>query len=397
VRCLQLRLPEPEREDRTASLEFAVEENTPLTPSQPETSAGSFDDDGAMSDAQSFWHRFGRAAALLLMATTAHLWLLGTSQGPFEQSDPAVVAEAVEPAAVEAAAATEGVALRQANARGSSPAPRGTPAPAGSSEGERETTSLMGSGEAAPAEAVAASRSRLATAGRTPAQRAAPLTQLARVDGRGASAPAARQTANPNLGPAATAGADPDPAPAPEAARGTMENGASAGSEPAVLVLDEGAEPTAPALGASSEPLNAPEPREAAPVAPVATEAAAADKTSAAGPAAEPRNEESFVRKILEEYATAFERLDVQAAKAVWPTVDARALARAFRQLEAQQLTFDSCGITISGRDANARCLGDSGYQPKVGARAMQITPREWTFNLARNDDGWQIVQATVR
>ncbi|MEO8521985.1 MAG: hypothetical protein ABI603_11510 [Acidobacteriota bacterium] len=109
------------------------------------------------------------------------------------------------------------------------------------------------------------------------------------------------------------------------------------------------------------------------------------------------RREEEIVREVLREYAQAFERLDVQAAKALWPTVDDRALQRAFQQLDGQQLRFASCGVSVSGRDANARCRGDATYRPKVGSRTLRLTSREWTFNLSRDNDRWQIVNATLQ
>lgn len=108
------------------------------------------------------------------------------------------------------------------------------------------------------------------------------------------------------------------------------------------------------------------------------------------------RRDEEIVRQVLQDYARAYERLDVQAAKAIYPTVDSQALQRAFEQLDAQQLAFASCGVVLTGRDANARCRGDATYRPKVGSRTLRLTAREWTFNLSRDNDRWQIVKATL-
>jgi hypothetical protein len=108
-------------------------------------------------------------------------------------------------------------------------------------------------------------------------------------------------------------------------------------------------------------------------------------------------DQRQLVRDLLQRYVSAFERLDVDAAKAVWPTVDGKALRRAFSQLAAQHLTFESCGITIAGSGANARCRGQATFHPRVGSRPLHLSSREWTFQLARADDGWQIVDATVR
>jgi hypothetical protein len=108
-------------------------------------------------------------------------------------------------------------------------------------------------------------------------------------------------------------------------------------------------------------------------------------------------SEEELVRRLLAEYAGAYERLDVGAAKAVWPTVDGKALKRAFAQLSAQRVTLQSCGITISGRTANARCQGSATYQPRIGSRPVQIASREWTFDLSKQDTNWRIVNTLVR
>ncbi|MEP6594021.1 MAG: hypothetical protein ABJC51_10030, partial [Acidobacteriota bacterium] len=104
-----------------------------------------------------------------------------------------------------------------------------------------------------------------------------------------------------------------------------------------------------------------------------ASAAMPASPTTAPDHAVALRRDEEIVREVLREYAQAFERLDVQAAKALWPTVDGRALQRAFQQLDGQQLRFASCGVSVSGRDANARCRGDATYRPKVGSRTLRL------------------------
>jgi hypothetical protein len=102
------------------------------------------------------------------------------------------------------------------------------------------------------------------------------------------------------------------------------------------------------------------------------------------------------VLEVLNRYRHAFETMDVRAAKAVWPTLDARRLQRAFEQLDRQRVQFDECGVLIRGRDANASCRGDATYQPKVGSKPVRLTRREWTFDLSRDEAGWQIVNAEI-
>ena len=102
------------------------------------------------------------------------------------------------------------------------------------------------------------------------------------------------------------------------------------------------------------------------------------------------------VLEVLNRYRRAFETMDVRAAKAVWPTLDARRLQRAFERLDGQQVQFDECGVLIRGRDANASCRGDATYQPKVGSKPVRLTSRKWTFDLSRDEAGWQIVNAEI-
>lgn len=122
----------------------------------------------------------------------------------------------------------------------------------------------------------------------------------------------------------------------------------------------------------------------------------APERIITAAPIVEP-DQKALVNRVLEQYAAAYGRLDAEAAKLVYPGVNESALRRAFRQLETQRLTFDSCGITISGSGANARCQGEAAYRPRVGPRSLQRASREWTFDLAKADDGWHIVKARVR
>jgi hypothetical protein len=108
-------------------------------------------------------------------------------------------------------------------------------------------------------------------------------------------------------------------------------------------------------------------------------------------------SEEELVRQLLDEYTGAFERRDVGATKALYPTVDGKALARAYEQIASQRLTLESCGITISGSTANARCRGSATFRPRIGTRPVQIASREWTFDFSKQDTSWRIVNTYVR
>jgi len=108
------------------------------------------------------------------------------------------------------------------------------------------------------------------------------------------------------------------------------------------------------------------------------------------------KNQKETVLAVVHEYARALGRLDVGATKAVYPSLDARELRRAFHGLEEQKVHFASCELKISqsGDDANARCIGNATYRPKVGSRNGRFENREWVFSLARGGSGWQILEA---
>lgn len=110
-----------------------------------------------------------------------------------------------------------------------------------------------------------------------------------------------------------------------------------------------------------------------------------------------PVGETGEIAETLHRYADAYARLDATAARAVWPTVDQRALARAFDGLESQGLTFDHCDVAVAGAAATAICRGRARYVPKVGSREPLVERRQWTFRLRKAESGWEIVQAEAR
>ena len=107
--------------------------------------------------------------------------------------------------------------------------------------------------------------------------------------------------------------------------------------------------------------------------------------------------EESRVEEVLRRYARAYGQLDASAAAAVWPSVDEKALAKAFRDLASQNLSFDDCEIDIRGSVANASCRGMASYVGKVGSREPRIEPRTWRFELRRDGEAWKIENAEAR
>jgi hypothetical protein len=97
------------------------------------------------------------------------------------------------------------------------------------------------------------------------------------------------------------------------------------------------------------------------------------------------------IRNTIQRYRAAYENLDATAAKDVWPSVDERALARAFAGLQSQSLTLRPCQIDVSGSGARALCRGSARYVGRVGNKSSSVQPREWRFGLHKTSDGWQI------
>ena len=127
------------------------------------------------------------------------------------------------------------------------------------------------------------------------------------------------------------------------------------------------------------------------------TPAAIARPEPEALPSMVARSEQNEIQRALGQYRSAYQRLDAQAAQAVWPSVDVRALARAFGTLSSQELAFETCLFDIAGPVATAQCRGSATYTPKVGSRGPKAERRQWTFYLRKVDEAWKIETAQAR
>jgi hypothetical protein len=118
---------------------------------------------------------------------------------------------------------------------------------------------------------------------------------------------------------------------------------------------------------------------------------------AAAAPAAPVREDVGQLEHALRRYATAYRQLDARAAKAVWPSVNERALARAFDGLASQDLVLERCHFDVAGQTATASCSGRASYVPRVGSRGVREEAREWSFTLKKVEDEWRIAAAETR
>jgi hypothetical protein len=100
---------------------------------------------------------------------------------------------------------------------------------------------------------------------------------------------------------------------------------------------------------------------------------------------------------VLDRYRTAFNDLNAEAARSVWPGADVKGLGRAFGALKEQQLSFDDCAITLRGDSAVADCRGTASYVPKVGRKAQRVEARQWRFQVEKRETGWLIQSVAAR
>jgi len=88
--------------------------------------------------------------------------------------------------------------------------------------------------------------------------------------------------------------------------------------------------------------------------------------------------------------------MDVAAVRQLWPTVDWKALTRAFDQLRQENLTFESCDVSVDKRTAVASCDGTTEYVPKVGNKSTRVERQLWRISLRQATDAWVIDKVEV-
>jgi len=106
---------------------------------------------------------------------------------------------------------------------------------------------------------------------------------------------------------------------------------------------------------------------------------------------------ETAIHTVLSQYRAAYRDLDAGAARVVWPSVDTKALRKAFDRLERQDLSFNSCQIAVSDVRAVASCDGFASYVPRVGNKGPHDDQRQWEFKLSKVDDMWLIDTVSAR
>ena len=133
------------------------------------------------------------------------------------------------------------------------------------------------------------------------------------------------------------------------------------------------------------------------PVAPLPVPVAPPEVLEVSPPARVFEKESTALAQVLGRYEQAYDRLDAGGAAAVWPSVDSRALARAFARLRAQDLDFGDCTFAVSATDATARCAGVLRYVQRIGDTKPKTESHVWTIEFARAGETWRIVRLTAQ
>jgi hypothetical protein len=196
------------------------------------------------------------------------------------------------------------------------------------------------------------------------------------------------------------AGSQPQPR-EPAITHSALENRASFDppAAPSLAALEPSSFPAAETTPAPPAPPPAPAPTPApvrAPTPAPDSGSLTASAPSVTGAVSEPRADHAAIRRTLARYEAAYTDLDASAARAVWPTVDQRALTRAFDGLATQRIALNECDVRVTGGTARATCSGAVTWTAKVGGR-QGSEARRWAFDLKNADGSWQIVRAETR
>jgi hypothetical protein len=224
--------------------------------------------------------------------------------------------------------------------------------------------------------------------------------------GRPPSAPARSsplRTAAVPIRPRPALSSRPAPDKATPTAEPTKAIDATPRPDPPSSIATAGLPPTSAATsltattGAPLAPSPASRLPESTPVSPIALPAASTPAATTTTPTATAAAaSESAVRSALGRYASAYRRLNVGEAKAIWPSVDTKALGRAFAGLESQKIYFRDCQVSVAVTTAKAHCVGTAEFVPKVGNRIEHLESREWMFEMKKTGEQWTIAHLDV-
>lgn len=126
-------------------------------------------------------------------------------------------------------------------------------------------------------------------------------------------------------------------------------------------------------------------------------EGASAAAKTIAHTSGSPSSEEATIRRVLNDFQSAYNRLDATGTKRVWPTVDTTALSRVFQSLSSQHLELANCQIAVNGEAANATCDGHARIVPRDKDKGPRVESKMWVFDLSKSVDRWGVNALNVR
>jgi hypothetical protein len=221
-----------------------------------------------------------------------------------------------------------------------------------------------------------------------------PVRDLRRpLDGQPPYAPAERTPPAliPSIRPPASRSDTPDTSPAPIAPADSRP--APPASAP-VLPADPPTSDSAPRPALELPPVVA----SPSPPATAAAKTVAPASTDVPAPVVPPVEADTrAIENVLGRYRSALDTLNAGAAKAVWPAVNEKTLAKAFEALESHAVSFDRCQIEVFSVLAEAACSGRVRYVPKVGSQTPRDEPRRWRISLRKAGGGWLIDSVDAR
>jgi hypothetical protein len=92
-----------------------------------------------------------------------------------------------------------------------------------------------------------------------------------------------------------------------------------------------------------------------------------------------------------------YARRDAALVKQVWPSVDVRALERAFDGLQSQSVTFEQCETRVTTPTGEMQCRGVTTYVPRIGGQYRRTESRQWRFRMEKQGENWIIDSVTAR
>jgi hypothetical protein len=99
---------------------------------------------------------------------------------------------------------------------------------------------------------------------------------------------------------------------------------------------------------------------------------------------------EAAAREALQRYSAAYESLDADRVKKVYPAVDVEGLRRAFRDVRELKVTIDGIRVlSTEGASARVSCKVTQTFTPKAGSRQTSAVTR--VLRLRRQEAVWVI------